>query len=104
MASKFGVCCCLTCGEYLRSTMNDTIEQFEMHMCSIEPPQEKKQKLLDLRKVIDGEIAKITETMRSDPASMPQMMLSTCKQLPPPPPMPQALPTLTSLPQAMPKG
>lgn len=71
MASKFGVLACLTCGEYVRSTMNDSIEQFEIHMCCDVSPDEKRQKLQKLRKVIDGEINAIIPTPPPLPAPLP---------------------------------
>lgn len=56
MASKYGIFGCLTCGEYLKDFMNnfEVIEQFDMHMCCAdETLNEKKQKLMNLRRIID---------------------------------------------------
>lgn len=75
MASKYGVFGCLTCGEYFRSTLNDSVEQIEMHMCFDGTPMEKGQQLLKLREIIDGEIAKIStinpQTLQSAPPTPP---------------------------------
>lgn len=77
MASKYGVLACLTCGEFVRSTMNETIQQFEMHMCCGQTTtDEKRSKLLQLRNVIDKEIAKMAQVL---PSNVPKP--------PPPPPL-----------------
>lgn len=55
--------------------MNDSIEQFEMHMCCGSTSIEKKQNLLKLREVVDAEIAKIAKIA----------------EIPPPPPLPSHL-------------
>lgn len=90
MASKFGVFGCLTCGEYVRGTMNDSIEQFEIHMCSDTTSEEKIKKFMKLREVLDAEIAKITKA--PVPAPKPPT--------PPPPPTPPTQPAS----QTTPKG
>lgn len=95
MSSKFGLFGCLTCGEFLRSTMIDSIEQFEMHMCCIENSDEKRQNLLKLREVLDAEIKKI-----------PPTPMTAAKPAPPPPPPPPFFMSQPSLemPQITPQG
>lgn len=83
MSSKFGVFGCLTCGEYVRSTMNDSIELFEMHMCCDTTPERKLERFLKLREVVDTEIAKVTQSSQAPPP-------------PPPPPLPPAPSSLIS--------
>lgn len=78
MTSKFAVLACLTCGEYIRSTMIDSIEQFEIHICCITTTEQKLEKLLKLRDVVDSEIAKLT----------PQTSPGSTRRPPTAPPMP----------------
>lgn len=89
MESKFSVFGCLTCGEYLRSPMIESMVQIEMHMCNDEHLGEKRQKLMKLREIIDEEIGKIN-----------------VPEIPPPPPMPLIEIPKTPLPStsAMSKG
>ena len=81
MSSKLYILGCVRCGEFTKGIMNDSIEQFEMHMCREKDLDKKKQKLLKLREAVDVEIAKTNE-MVSTKAAAP----------PPPPPPPPALP------------
>lgn len=100
MASKFGVIACLACGEYVRSTMIDSIEQFEMHMCCFGSADETRQKLLNLRDVVDEEIAKITHTSQLLPVPVaPPKLPAATPFVPKPPKLPPKTlppPTLSS--------
>lgn len=99
MASKFVVLGCLMCGEYIKGTLIDSMEQFEMHMCCISSPNDKKpskkQNLLKLRGMIDEEIAKITQTV-------PGTLHLPSKPPPLPPTLPPMPPTLITTPPTLP--
>lgn len=99
MASKLSVLGCLKCGEFVRSTMNDSIEQFEMHMCCETTLDEKRMKLLHLRDVINQEITNLgppPPPLASHESPLP----SVSSKIPMPPQMPASWPAL-SLPKPL---
>lgn len=84
MESKLSVFGCLTCGEYFKGPILESITHFEMHMCCDETLVGKWQKLLELRKIIDGEIEKITPTPSGESLQILQPLSMPIPKPPPP--------------------
>lgn len=93
MASKYYVFGCLTCGEYFRCPLEDSVKIIEMHMCDGEKLGEKREKLLKLREMIDNEIdlipsipkpPKLPSPTRPSPPVPPRMPPPVPPKMPPP--------------------
>lgn len=62
MESKISLFACLTCGEFGKGIFSENCIEYETHMCSIANinDEQKKRSFLQLRAIIDEEIAKLS--------------------------------------------